>query len=166
MSNNAYPDDRDRDSEYDEHLRHLADVRRERLAEHVTPDPKPDKRVTREEARKAGALNWWQGMEPRLWRDAVLERDQGCIVHRNPAECSEGWQAHHVVPQQQLRRGHAEALWNPLSGVGVCGKAHRQHHSGYRIIRYDELPQDIVDHLNGLGYSGYLLRHYEIRFAG
>src|SRR5262245_3767922 len=72
----------------------------ERLSEHrpVRPDPKPAPRTTRRVAGRTAA------QEGRHWRDAVLDRDSGCVVHSNPADCAEGWHAHHVVPQQVLRR--------------------------------------------------------------
>ena len=107
------------------------------------PDPRPD----------------------RLWRERVLERDQGCCVHTNPADCREWFQAHHVVPQQVLRRTTPEAdlaavLWHPLAGMGVCGLVHRQHHSGHTLIALDAIPLPVVDFLCGLGFGWYIERHY------
>lgn len=118
-------------------------------------DPKPLPRRKRKDVHSPG----------RWWRDAVLERDMGCIAHSNPVSCSEGWHAHHVVPQQELRRTAPDAIWHPLSGVGLCGKAHRRHHSGYELIAFDLLPLAVVDFLSGLGYSEYLLRHYPVAAA-
>lgn len=141
-------------SEWDLHLRAVADREIEERA-HRT-DWKPPKRLTRADV----ARKYRPGI---AWKLAVLERDQGCVYHHNPVYCAEGWHAHHVVTQQELRRTHPEILWHPLSGVGLCGKAHRRHHSGYEPVPYDLLPLTVVDFLGGLGYSGYLIRHYPAR---
>jgi len=138
-----------------EHLEHLLtqeNRRHEALTEHrpARPDPKPAKREKR-------------GATPPLvaWKLTVLERDQGCQVHTNPADCSDGWQAHHVVPQQILRRAVVtEALWDPRSGMGVCGLAHRQHHTRVRPILFTEIPTVCVEYLSGLGFGAWLERHY------
>ena len=120
----------------------------------VEPDWKPARRVRRAAANKGDA--------PGLWRDAVLNRDQGCRVHENPADCADGWAAHHVVPQQELRRTLPEALWNPLSGMGVCGKAHRQHHNLSRRITLNEIPVVVQAYLRHHGFGPYLDRHYDL----
>jgi hypothetical protein len=118
--------------------------------ERFRADPKPASRVLRKDAPKP----------PDTWRDAVLERDQGCVVHVNPADCDEGFDAHHVVPQQRLRREAPELLWEPEAGVGVCGLAHRQHHSCVRRIRWQELPASVRAFLRAAGFGAYLQRHY------
>lgn len=133
------------ETEYAEHLRAQA----ERWDE-CRPDPKPTPRVKRSN----------QPRPDRLWKERVLERDQGCCVHSNPSDCREWWQAHHVVPQQVLRREAPEVLWHPLAGMGVCGLAHRQHHSGAAPISLDAIPLPVVDFLGGLGFGWYLERHY------
>jgi len=46
--------------------------------------------------------------------------------------------------------------------MGVCGLAHRQHHSGHRPIRFDEIPRNVRVFLAMAGYDWYLLRHYEV----
>jgi hypothetical protein len=114
------------------------------------PDPRPARRVKRSNTPRPD----------RLWRERVLERDQGCCIHTNPADCSDSWQAHHVVPQQELRRTFPEALWNPASGMGVCGLAHRQHHNRVRPIELDEIPLTVRDYLQGCGYGPFIERHY------
>lgn len=135
------------------------DYQRDRLREEqeraeVVPDWRPAPRVKRRDAPKAG----WS------WKQAVLERDQGCCVHPNPADCAEGWQAHHVVPQQELRRqGLTYAINHPLSGMGVCGKAHRQHHSGGRVIWRHEIPAAVKDFLVAQGMAYHIDRHYPER---
>lgn len=162
-------DERFRAEEWDEHLRAMADDHRERLERHSElghvgwapnygkPDPKPPKRASRAESLgKPGSRQ--------RWHDAVLERDQGCNVHPNPADCDEGWQAHHVVPQQVLRREQPAILWHPLVGMGVCGLAHRQHHSGVRPITQDEVPAPVVAFLRSRGFSAYLHRHYDLEW--
>jgi len=140
-----------------EHLHALAQERNDRLREHrpAKPDPKPAPRITRRDA----ALRYRPAL---AWKLTVLERDQGCCVHSNPADCSDGWVAHHVVAQQELRRSRPDLLWNPLSGMGVCGLAHRQHHNRVRPITQDEIPAAVLVFLREAGYSWYLDRHYEI----
>ena len=138
---------RDREAE---HVQAVYEAERE-AREHRT-DWKPAPRVKRADAnRNAAGVNW---------RNAVLERDQGCVAHTNPVTCREGWQAHHVVPQQILRRIAPDALWNPLSGVGLCGLAHRRHHSGHTPLPFDFLPLPVVDYLSGRGFAHYLERMY------
>jgi hypothetical protein len=117
------------------------------------PDPKPVRALTRSQAHRK--------YPPSVdWKLAVLERDQGCVVHTNPAECCAPFSAHHVVPQQVLRRLAPQALWSPLSGVGVCSDAHRQHHNRVRPIRRAELPAVVVEYLIRQGFGPYLERHY------
>ncbi len=114
-------------------------------------DPKPAPRVKRSNAPRPD----------RLWWERVLERDQGCCVHSNPADCSDGFQAHHVIPQQTLRREAPSWLWEPLVGMGVCGLAHRQHHNRTRPIERAEIPAQVVAFLVfQLGFGPYLDRHY------
>lgn len=137
--------ERFRESEWLDHL----DARRDRDVE-VVPDPRPPRRVKRTTAPRPD----------RLWKERVLERDQGCCVHTDPADCDEGWQAHHVVPQQALRKLAPHALWHIDSGMGVCGLAHRRHHSRVRPIRLDEVPASVRAHLTALGFAAYLERHY------
>lgn len=120
----------------------------------VIPDPRPQRRLSRSQAARIIAPSW-------TWKRDILERDQGCCVHRNPADCSEGWQAHHVVSQQDLRRrSRPDAIWHPSSGMGVCGLAHRQHHSRVRPILHSEIPLVCVEYLTGLGFGPYLERRY------
>lgn len=138
--------DRRAADEYDLHLR----ASEERRFDEVSPDWKPPARVKRSNAPRPD----------RLWKERVLERDQGCCVHVNPKDCREGWQAHHVVPQQELRRTFPEALWNPLAGIGVCGLAHRQHHNRTHPITLDMIPLPVQDYLGGIGYRVFLERHY------
>lgn len=141
----------------------LERYRRDELAEHVQAaaeqdehrtDWKPPPRVKRTATRPS--------VESKAWREAILDRDQGCVVHANPADCGEGWQAHHVVPQQVLRRERAEAIWNPLSGMCVCGLVHRQHHAGRVPIPYEAIPLAVRSFLAEQGFGGYLFRHYEL----
>lgn len=94
------------------------------------------------------------------WKLAVLERDQRCCVHGNPAECDNGWVAHHVVYQQELRRTWPDLLWHPLVGMGVCGLAHRQHHNRVRPILTAEIPPAVLAFLREAGYGLYLERRY------
>jgi hypothetical protein len=116
------------------------------------PDPKPEKRVLRRN----------QPRPDRLWRERVLERDQGCVVHADPKDCDEGWQAHHVVAQQELRRTAPAELWNVLVGMGVCGLAHRQHHSRIAPIPRQAIPVEVDVFLQRLGFHNYLVRHYPL----
>lgn len=132
----------------DEYADHL-DARRDRSDREVVPDPRPQRRTPRSQVHPLVS-----------WKMTVLERDMGCCVHRNPADCDFGWQAHHVVAQQELRRSRPDLLWNPLSGMGVCGLAHRQHHNRVRPILLDEIPAAVVVFLREAGYSAYLERHY------
>ena len=154
------PDEKRRQVEWAEYRDQLAAEQAERLYENrpARPDPKPAPRATRAAAGRVAAS------EGRQWRDRVLDRDAGCVVHPNPADCAEGWHAHHVIPQQTLRRERPDLLWHPLAGVGVCGKAHRQHHSGYRAITQDELPQAVVGFLRAQGFGRYLERHYDLEW--
>lgn len=143
-----------REGQEAEHLLTQEHRRADTLMEHrpARPDPKPPKREKR-------------GQTPPLiaWKLTVLERDQGCY-HTNPAECEPPFEAHHVVPQQKLRRdGRTEALWNPLSGMGVCRKHHWQHHHRTRPILLDEIPPVVVAFFREAGYSWYLDKHYPAR---
>ena len=135
-----------------EHAEAVAERETERLWEHrpARPDPKPAKRASRTTAPRPD----------RLWRERVLERDQGCCVHTNPADCREWFQAHHVVAQQILRLNHADQLWHPLAGMGVCGLVHRRHHSAAELIPLWAIPLPVVDFLSGLGFGWYIERHY------
>jgi hypothetical protein len=139
------------EAEYDEHLRDRAVGASERRE--ILPDPKPRPRVPKRLGAPEDGLRW---------RDTVLERDMGCVKHRNPADCAEGWHAHHVIPQQTLRRTHPEILWHPLVGVGLCGKAHRQHHAGHNPLTMGELPASVRSFLRSKGFQWYLDRHYDI----
>ena len=127
--------------------------------EHRT-DWKPAKRLTRADV--------WRKHRPSIaWKLAVLERDQGCCVHSNPAECGEDgrgqlWVSHHVVYQQELRRNRPELLWHPLSGMGVCGLAHTRHHNRSRPIRQAEIPPQVFAFLAEQGYGRYLERFYDL----
>lgn len=113
----------------DEYAEYLWGIEQAREVE-VVPDPRPVRTLTRAQAHRTHP--------PSLsWKLAVLERDQGCCVHLNPAECSDGFIGHHVVTQQVLRRsGLPDSIWHPSSGMGVCGLAHRQHHNRVRPILY------------------------------
>ncbi len=81
-------------------------------------------------------------------------------MHEDLTYCELGLQAHHVIPQQKLRRNRPEALWNPLSGMLVCGLAHRQHHNRVRPILFHEIPPAVIEYLTELGFGWYLERHY------
>lgn len=140
--------ERYRRDEWAEHLRARADGE-----DHLT-DWKPAPRVKRKDTRPSA--------ESKAWRNAVLDRDRACLVHANPLDCREGWQAHHVVTQQVLRREQPGALWDPLSGMCVCGLAHRQHHAGRVLIPHVAIPLAVRAFLTEQGFGGYLARHYEI----
>lgn len=131
----------------------LSEHEEARAGDHRT-DWKPPPRLKRKDTRPSA--------ESKAWRNAVLDRDQGCLVHANPAECSEGWQAHHVVTQQVLRREQPGALWDPLSGMCVCGLAHRQHHASRVLILHVAIPLAVRAFLTEQGFGSYLYRHYEI----
>ena len=69
---------RAKEDEWMEHLQAVAEREAERLYE-ARPHPKPAVRVKRRDVDHSVG---------RHWRDTVLERDQGCIFHTNPAYCS------------------------------------------------------------------------------
>lgn len=124
------------------------------------PDPKP---LRREPRTMAGSIALRRARKE--WREKVLSHDQDCCVHDDRSLCEPGWQgglldAHHVVPQQTLRQEYPAALWNPLSGMAVCGLAHRQHHNRVRPIRLKEIPAVARVFLAQQGYGAYLERHY------
>lgn len=144
----SHEDQAERLRDFEEHERRLASELA--AADYRGPDWKLARRVKRSNMPRPD----------RLWRERVLERDQVCVVHTDPVECGEGFQAHHVVPQQELRRTMPEALWHPLSGVCVCGLAHRQHHSRVRPIMLDDIPLPVLDYLSGVGFGPYIERHY------
>lgn len=132
--------------EYMEYLR----AREERERDFRGPDPRPPKAMKRAYQPKA----------ERAFRDLVVDRD-GCVVHDNPKDCEWPPQAHHVLPQQFMRRnGLGALLWDPRLAVGLCAKAHRQHHNGVRRLRLSEIPAEVVRFIHGLGHSPYLERHY------
>lgn len=131
-----------------------AEVARAEHAFDCHPDPRPIRRETRATARRhPGAREHF--------KRAVLQRDQGCCVHSNPAGgCDEGWQAHHVVYQQHLRITRPRELWEPRVGMSVCGRAHRRHHSGHEQIPYELIPPVVAEYLCALGFGVWLERHY------
>ncbi len=141
----------DSEQRYREDEEYAALDHRREMAFH-NADPKPAPRVKRRNAPRPD----------KLWRERVLERDQGCRVHANPADCSDGWQAHHVVPQQVLRRERPGILWDVSAGIGVCGLAHRQHHARTRPIALSEIPPSVVAFLRSHGFADYLDRHYGV----
>lgn len=145
--------DRQHEYEYAEHLEAKHERELDRLE--VTPDPKLERRVKSGDVKQAS-----DDFHRNVWRDLVLERDQGCSVHPNPADCAEGFQAHHVVAQQELRKRRPDLIWNPLVGMGVCGKAHRQHHSRVRPIAFAEIPYSVVVFVCEHGLRDYLDRRY------
>lgn len=121
------------------------DRRRDRLEEH-RPLAKPDARLA--------------------WRNAVMDRDQGCVVHRNPADCIPPFQAHHVVTQHHLRKhGHGDALWDPRVGVCVCEGAHVRHTKAVERIPVECLPGEVVAFVRELGLGWTLDRYYSRRAA-
>lgn len=120
------------------------------------PDPKPAKRVKRSKAPKPDES----------WKLAVLDRDQGCCVHASPHLCEPPFVAHHVLYQQHIRNdGVTAILWDTAVGMGVCELAHRQHHSRVRPIFRDEIPADVAEFLERLGYGWYLDSKYPLRHS-
>lgn len=47
-------------------------------------------------------------------------------------------QAHHVIPQQVLRR-HRAPLWDQRIGISVSARRHARHHSGHEPIAWTEI---------------------------
>lgn len=97
--------------------------------------------------------------DPAGWRDAVLQRDRGCIVHDDPLDCDGPLQAHHVVTQQHLRKRKLP-LWDPRIGVAVCEKAHRRHTSAVERISVECIPCEVLDYVAELGLGWMLERYY------
>lgn len=166
MSSYEYtqPDDRldDADARYArdveaEHVEHRDRQRADRLAEHVTPDPRPAKRIKRKDVPRPDET----------WRESVFERDGfTCPVHGDPKDCEWPPAAHHVVLAQQLRRdGHVNAVYARAAGMTLCSKAHRQHHNRTRPVLLEEIPAECLTFARELGYGEWLQRHYPSREA-
>ena len=131
-------------------------AREDRLLDECKSDWKPAKRVKRSDTNAAGNVAL-------RWKLAVLDRDQGCVVHDDPALCQAPFESHHVLYAQHIRKDPriTRYLYDPRIGCGVCSLAHRQHHNGSRRIRLAEIPLEVVAFIEALGYSEYLHRRYE-----
>lgn len=140
-----------REAEWDEHQRSLEQTRVDRLREHVTPDPKPAARVKRAQAPKPAEL----------WRELIFARDQGCVAHANPSDCTLPIQFHHCIDQKTLRKlGLIHALWSTRIGICVCYGAHRRHTSAVERIPRECLPDEVISFIEDDLKLGYLLERY------
>lgn len=146
--------ERGSEAEFELHL----DAKQERAfdrGEWRGPDWRPEKRVKRADANRDRG-------QTLAWRTAVLDRADGCVAHANPADCSDRFHAHHVLPQQLLRIKHPAQVWNPLVGACLCDGAHDQFHRGRLVIVREMLPLDVWMHCTMLEPL-YMGKHYPAR---
>lgn len=79
-------------------------------------------------------------------------------------------QAHHVIPQQTLRRKARDLgldedalVWDARVGVPLSRHRHERHHSAVEPLRWDELPADrqyfVKMFAIRYGLEGWLARH-------
>lgn len=96
------------------------------------------------------------------WKMHVTRRSEGrCVVSGEAAA-----HAHHVLPQQLLRRRARELavdpawlLWDVRNGIAVSEDTHRRHHNGRAPIPRSVLPQCVFDFAEEFGLSWWLERH-------
>lgn len=104
---------------------------------------------------------WFEAVVTRAGSALIAAGEQGAIVI----------QAHHVIPQQVLRRrarelGLAEAtlVWDKRVGVRVSDRRHQRHHSGHEPIRRAELDErllgGILEFAREYGLEEWFDRHY------
>lgn len=118
------------------------------------PDPRPEKtgKRPRTDADRRAA---------EAFKRAVLALDRECLVHGDPAECDEPLQAHHVIPQQTLRKaGRHDLLWDPANGMTVCYRAHRRDHSGHEKIPFMAIPTRCLRFAADHGFADVLAHRY------
>lgn len=148
-------DDRDRHERYEEHerdeARYVAGL--DRRDEFRGPDPKLAAAVKRKDAPKP--------TEDDRWREEVFARDQGCVLHRNPAECSGAIEFHHVIEQKTLRKlGLEQALWRREIGICLCGTSHVRHTRAMERLPVSVLPTETILFVASLGLSHLIDRYY------
>lgn len=99
----------------------------------------------------------------REWKIAVMERSGGrCVVSGERGE-----HAHHVLPQQLLRRraktlgvDPAWLLWDARCGILLSEETHRRHHNGRAPIPHEYLPAGAFEFAYTYGLGWYLAKHY------
>lgn len=85
----------------------------------------------------------------RLWRSKVTAG--GCVMcaafPMSAGEVRERWgdlaaiEAHHIVPQQDLKRWGLHArLWDPRNGIALCRLHHARHELAYQRVPRALLP--------------------------
>jgi hypothetical protein len=84
-----------------------------------------------------------------------------CAMSFEDPICEARLQAHHIIPQQTLRKhGHGDKLGDRRNWVYLCRRHHRRHHSGHQRLPREALRQETLDFAEETGLSWYLDRHY------
>lgn len=73
-----------------------------------------------------------------LWHREVLRSSAPLYALHEPPISGLSLQAHHVIPQQVLRR-HRAPLWDHRIGLPVSERKHARHHSGHEPITWWEI---------------------------
>jgi hypothetical protein len=72
-----------------------------------------------------------------------------------------GYEAHHILYQQELRKhGHSDLLWDLRNRLVVEYRKHERHHSGAEPIKMSELSLENVQFAEELGLYWLLVKHY------
>ncbi len=93
------------------------------------------------------------------FRDAVLERDGGCI--RPSQACLGPLDAHHLIEKQTLaKHGLADHAADPANGICLCRWHHDVHHVAARPLRWEHVPDRAKDFADALGLLDLLASLY------
>lgn len=103
------------------------------------------------------------------FRRATLFRTECCpVVDDGP--CEGPLEAHHVIPQQAIRKwaraAHvgsdvlADALWDPGNGLAVCRRHHDRHTRAVCRLPVSAIPATSLVFARALGLEHLLARYY------
>lgn len=75
-------------------------------------------------------------------------------------------QAHHVIPQQTLRRRARDLgvdanllLWDRRNGVELTRRRHERHHSGHEPLTGADVPASVFEFAEQFGLGWWLEKH-------
>lgn len=69
--------------------------------------------------------------------------------------------AHHVIPEQTLRRNGLDAyVMDTRNRLSLCRTHHRRHHDATRRLRRSELPDSVFEFARETGMGWWLEKHY------